>query len=207
MTSDDDIYERLIENFRPRLRELITVPPVLDVLQTIGSDQKERIRQKEVTDGNQAAADLLVDAVVRKPHEAGWFQAFVEALQASGCAYAADCIQVKLPEPEVEAENDFCVKLTHLLFPKLLGMKTEVVALHCFSQNLITQADKEIVSGPHVPQKWLCAWVHLDLTLMTALTWQFLKTGVRRKETRRGTFSYGIVYVYVDWLWFGPDSL
>lgn len=148
-TSGDDVYESLIENFRPRLRELISVPPVLDVLHIIGSDQKERIRQKDVTDGNQAAAELLIDAVLKKPHEAGWFQAFVEALDKSGCGYAADYMQVKLPEPEVEAENDYCVKLIHLLFPRLLDMKTEVVALHCFSQKLITEADREIVS-------WAC---------------------------------------------------
>lgn len=152
-TGGDEMYEHLIENFRPRLRALITVPPVLDVLQTISVEQKERIRQKEVSDGNQAAAELLVDAVVRKPHEAGWFQAFVEALEQSGCGYAADYIQVRLPEPEVEAENDCCVKLIHLLFPTLLDMKTEVVALHCLSQQLITDADKEIVSGSLVPQE------------------------------------------------------
>lgn len=146
-TRGDDEYEHLIENFRPRLRELITVPPVLDALHTISVEQKDRIRQKEVTDGNRAAAEHLIDAVVRKPHEAGWFQAFVQALEQSGCGYAADCIQVRLPEPEVEAENDCCVKLIHLLFPRLLDMKTEVVALHCFSQQLITEADKEIVSG------------------------------------------------------------
>lgn len=153
--SGDDVYERLIDNFRPRLCELITVPPVLDVLQTIGSDQKELIRQREVTSGNRAAAELLVDAVLRRPHEAGWFQAFVEALQASGCGYAADYIQVKLPDPQVEAENDYCVKLIHLLSPRLLGMKTEVVALNCFSQRLITEEDKEIVSGFAGTSKWL----------------------------------------------------
>lgn len=152
-TGGDEVHERLIEDFRPRLRGLITVQPVLDVLQIIGRDQKERIRQKEVTDGNQAAAELLIDAVVRKPHEAGWFQAFVEALEVSGCGYAADYIQVKLPEPAVEVENDYCVKLIHLLFPTLLDMKTEVVALRCFSQELITEDDREIVSGPAVPKK------------------------------------------------------
>lgn len=179
----DDVYERLIEDFRPRLRELITVPPVLDVLQIIGSDQKERIRQKDVTDGNQAAAELLIDAVVRKPHEAGWFQAFVDALEVSGCGYAADYIQVKLPEPEVEAENDYCVKLIHLLSPKLLGMKTEVVALNCFSQNLITERDKEIVSGPAVIQS-VAEFTCTHLTLMAALTLQFIKTLIRHPETQ-----------------------
>ncbi|XP_075895860.1 interferon-induced helicase C domain-containing protein 1 isoform X2 [Nelusetta ayraudi] len=143
----DDVDERLIEYFRPRLRELITVPQVLDVLQIIGTDQKERIRQKEVTDGNQAAADLLIDAVVRKPHEAGWFQAFVDALERSGHGYAADVIQVKLPEPEVEAENDYCVKLIRLMIPSLLDMKTEVVTVHCSSKRLITEADVEIVNA------------------------------------------------------------
>lgn len=143
----DDVHERLIENFRPRLRELVSVPPVLDVLHILDAELKERIRQKEVTDGNQAAAELLVDAVLRRPHPAGWFQAFVEALEASGCEYAADFMHVKLPEPAEEAENDDCVKLIRLLIPSLLDMDTDVVALHCLSQDLITEADKEIVSG------------------------------------------------------------
>lgn len=160
MTSDsDEIKERLIEDLRPRLCGLIAVQQVLDHLHIIGADQKERIRQKEASEGNLAAARLLLDAVTRRPHEEGWFQAFVDALEQSGCGHAADYIQVKLPEPEVEAENDYYVKLVHLMVPSLVDMKTETVCMHCASQDLITDADKEIVSGLRPPSQQLSARV------------------------------------------------
>lgn len=145
-SESDEIKERLIEDFRPRLRELIVVQQVLDHLNFIEQDQKERIRQKETNDGNLAAADLLITAVIKKPHDPGWFRAFVEALEHSGCEYAADYMQDNVPEPEVEAENDYFVKLIQILSPRLVDMKTEDVRLHCLSQELLTEADGEIVS-------------------------------------------------------------
>lgn len=154
MASDsDEIKENLIDDLRPRLCRLIAVQQVLDHLHIIGADQKERIRQKEATEGNLAAAGLLLDAVIKKPREEGWFQAFVDALEQSGCGHAADYIQVKLPEPEAEAENDYYVKLVHLMVPSLVDMKTETVCVHCASQDLITDADKEIVSGLCLPSQ------------------------------------------------------
>lgn len=160
MTSDsDEIKERLIDDLRPRLCGLIVVQQVLDRLHIIGADQKEKIRQKEATEGNLAAAGLLLDAVIKKPRDQGWFQAFVDALEQSGCEHAADYIQVKLPEPEVEAENDYYVKLVHLMVPSLVDMKTETVCMHCASQNLITDADREIVSGLCLPSQQLSARV------------------------------------------------
>lgn len=149
MASDsDEINKGLIEGFRPKLRKLIAVQQVLDHLHFIENDQRERIRQKEANDGNVAAADVLISAVINKSHDPGWFRAFVDALEHSGCGYAADYVQVNLPEPEVEAENDYCVKLIQILSPGLVDMKTEDVRLHCLSQELLTEADGEIVSKP-----------------------------------------------------------
>lgn len=148
MASDsDEISERLIEDLRPKLRRLIVVNQVLDQLNFIEPDQKERIRQREATDGNIAAAEVLITAVVKKPHEPGWFQAFVDALEHSGCGYAADIMQDKTPKPEVEAENDYFVKLIQLMSPSLLDMKTEDVCFHCVSRELLTVADGEAVSA------------------------------------------------------------
>lgn len=144
-TDSDEIHERLIESFQPRLRNLIAVHQVLDLLDFITPDQKERIRQKNTNDGNLAAADALISAVIQRPHQAGWFRAFVDALEASGCGYAADYIQNKIPEPAVETENDNCVRLIQLLSPSL-DMKVAEVCVHCLSQELITQDDSEIVS-------------------------------------------------------------
>uniref|UniRef100_A0A4W6FXV5 RNA helicase n=1 Tax=Lates calcarifer TaxID=8187 RepID=A0A4W6FXV5_LATCA len=139
MTSDtdtDETWENLIENFKPRLRELISVNRVLDYIDFMKPAQKEQIRQKARTDGDIAAADLLINVVITKPHNTGWFNVFVDALLNSGCVHAADYMQGNLPEPEVEAENDYCVLLIRLLSPSLVKMKTQEVCVHCLSSPL-----------------------------------------------------------------------
>lgn len=145
-SEEDDVYVNLIDYCRPRLRERIVVERVLDYVLFIETEQKELIRQKARTDGNLAATDLLISAVIKKPHEPGWFRAFVNALENSGCEAAAEYIQANPPRPEVEAENDYCVKLVELLSPRLLDMNTVDVCVHCFSEGLLTQDDSEIVS-------------------------------------------------------------
>ncbi|XP_073329704.1 interferon-induced helicase C domain-containing protein 1 isoform X2 [Pagrus major] len=148
MASDnDEMFERLIEGFRPQLKELIMVQQVLEHLHFIDNEQRERIMKKETNEGNQAAAELLISAVTRKPHSPGWFRAFVVALEEAGCGRAADYIQDKLPEPEVEAENDYFVKLVQLMCPRLMGMQTQEVRVHCLSLKLLTPADAEIIDA------------------------------------------------------------
>ncbi|XP_070770332.1 interferon-induced helicase C domain-containing protein 1 [Enoplosus armatus] len=148
MASDNDgANERLIDYFKPRLRELIVVVRVLDFIQCIDTDQKEHIRQKAKADGNLAAVDLLLCAVLKKPHKPGWFRDFVDSLVNAGCDYAADYMQVTPQKPEEEAENDYCVKLVQLLSPSLVDMKTEEVCLHCFSEGLLTQDDSEVIKA------------------------------------------------------------
>ncbi|XP_078117936.1 interferon-induced helicase C domain-containing protein 1 isoform X1 [Sander vitreus] len=144
-SDDDDVNERLIEVYWQRLRELIVVDRVLDHLEFIEYDQKEQIRQKARTDGDIAATNLLISAVIKKPHSLGWFTAFVDALKHSGCNAAAEYMQVNPPKPEVEAENDTCVKLIQLLSPSLVEMQTKEVCLHCFSEGLLTQEDSDVI--------------------------------------------------------------
>lgn len=148
-SESDEVKERLIESFTPRIRRLIAVNRVLDHMHSLEPGLKERIRQRAATDGDSAAAGDLISAVLKKPRAAGWFRAFVDALLHSGCESAADYIQTP-PEPEVEAENDYCVMLVELLSPSLVDMKTDVVCHECFSQGLINQDDDEIVSAPIV---------------------------------------------------------
>ncbi|XP_040056601.2 interferon-induced helicase C domain-containing protein 1 [Gasterosteus aculeatus] len=143
-SESDEVKERLIESFTPRIRRLIAVNRVLDHMHSLEPGLKERIRQRAATDGDSAAAGDLISAVLKKPRAAGWFRAFVDALLHSGCESAADYIQTP-PEPEVEAENDYCVKLVELLSPSLVDMKTDVVCHECFSQGLINQDDDEII--------------------------------------------------------------
>ena len=143
----DEDWESLIEDIRPRLKELMVVEPLLDHVHFIAQEEKDQILQRVRAQGDRAAADLLIDAVIRRPHSAGWFRAFVDALGESGCDYAKDIMQSELPEPEVEAENDQCVRLIQLLSPSLVQMNTDEVCLHCRAGSLITEEDSEKVSG------------------------------------------------------------
>ncbi|MED6279410.1 hypothetical protein CHARACLAT_000577 [Characodon lateralis] len=144
MASDDDeIHERLIEGFTERLQHIINVEEVLGYLHFIEPAQKEPIVQKLNTEGNASAAKLLISVVVEKPHTEGWFRAFVDALHHGGSKLAADYLESNPPDPEVEAENDYCVQLIQLLAPSLVDMKTEEVCNHCFSRHLLNDVDKD----------------------------------------------------------------
>uniref|UniRef100_A0AAQ5Y019 RNA helicase n=1 Tax=Amphiprion ocellaris TaxID=80972 RepID=A0AAQ5Y019_AMPOC len=145
-SESDKVQERLIEDFTPRLREYIRVEPVLRYIDFIDNEQKELIMQKARTEGNLRAADLLISAVVKEPHPPGWFTVFVAALNQAGCKHAADYMQLNLPSPEVEAENDSRVRLVQLLSPSLVDMKTDQVCAHCVSEGLLTADDDENVS-------------------------------------------------------------
>ncbi|KAM7380584.1 hypothetical protein PAMP_003871 [Pampus punctatissimus] len=144
---EDDMWVNLIDDFRPKLRNLIVVEQVLDHVQSIAPDQKDHIRQKAKAEGNIPAADLLISAVIKKPHDPGWFRAFVEALIHAGCGHAADLIQNNPPNPEVEAENDYCVKLIEIMYPSLVDMQTAEVCLQCIAKGLLTQEDADIVNA------------------------------------------------------------
>ncbi|XP_034430093.1 interferon-induced helicase C domain-containing protein 1 [Hippoglossus hippoglossus] len=143
----DEAWESFIGDIRPRLKELVVVEPLLDHVHFIGPEQKELILQRARREGDRAAADLLIDAVIRRPHPAGWFRAFVDALVKSGCDYAADIIQAGLPEPEVEAENDEYVRLIQILSPSLVQMKTDEVCVHCLAEGLVTEEDSEKIKA------------------------------------------------------------
>ncbi|XP_014831621.1 PREDICTED: interferon-induced helicase C domain-containing protein 1 [Poecilia mexicana] len=147
MTSDnDEILERRIECLKPRLRQIIKVDQVLQYLH-LESGRKEAIRQKLNTEGNESAADLLIGAVVERPHPVGWFRAFVDALNHGGSAHAGDYLELNLPDPEVEAENDYYVQLIQLFTPSLEDMKTEEVLTQCLARFLLTAADQERIEA------------------------------------------------------------
>uniref|UniRef100_A0A3P8VSA6 RNA helicase n=1 Tax=Cynoglossus semilaevis TaxID=244447 RepID=A0A3P8VSA6_CYNSE len=118
----DETRENLIEDLRARLKVCIVVDRLLDQLQFIPVDTKELIRQRARTDGNIVAADLLIDAVIRKHPD-------------------------KRPDPAEEEDNDQYVRLIELLSPSLVEMKTQEVYVHCLSKELITREDSEIVTN------------------------------------------------------------
>uniref|UniRef100_A0A673YKB1 RNA helicase n=1 Tax=Salmo trutta TaxID=8032 RepID=A0A673YKB1_SALTR len=138
----------LIEDFRPRLRKLIEVEFVLDHLNFLDNDNKDLIRTKARKESNLKAVDLLIDTIIRiRPLPNGWFREFVDALSAGGCKHAATYVEDSPPCPALEAENDNCVRLIELLSPSLLEMKTTDVCWDCFSKDILTAEDREIVSS------------------------------------------------------------
>nr|QGS83882.1 MDA5 [Bostrychus sinensis] len=147
MASDMDAAgEYLIESFRLRLSDKIKVDQVVDLIHFFTVDQKDHIIQKKKNDGPTAAADRLITEVLRKPHEAGWFRTFVDALVHGGCENAAKYMdESQIPSPEEEAENDLYIRLIGLLYPSMLDMNTEQVCVECFAAKLISQADMEII--------------------------------------------------------------
>ncbi|KAF6726702.1 Interferon-induced helicase C domain-containing protein 1 [Oryzias melastigma] len=143
MTSEaDEGFEHLIDSTRFKLKGKIAVEQVLPYLHFLDQECKDRIKQKSITDGDIAAADLLLSAVIERPHKQGWFWAFIDALAHGGSELAADYL-TKPPKPEEEAENDTCVELIRLLAPSLSEMKTTVVCGACYSAELLTDDDKE----------------------------------------------------------------
>lgn len=144
-SENDETRVRIIEFFTPRLRKLIGVEQVLDHMDNIPAEERDRIRQKARAEGDPVAADLLLAAVVRRPLPPGWFTAFADALKNGGFPHAANYIQLKLPKPEEEAENDYCVRLIEVLTPSLQHVNTEVVAVHCRAHGLLTVEDFERV--------------------------------------------------------------
>ncbi|XP_056283178.1 interferon-induced helicase C domain-containing protein 1 [Pseudoliparis swirei] len=77
--------------------------------------------------------------------EIGQKEQIKQKARNEGCECAAEYMQSNPPEPAVEAENDQRVKLIELLSPSLLNMKTDEVQMKCFSRELLTQEDSEII--------------------------------------------------------------
>uniref|UniRef100_A0A668AZ64 RNA helicase n=1 Tax=Myripristis murdjan TaxID=586833 RepID=A0A668AZ64_9TELE len=148
MASDDTERVIVIESVRQRLRHLILVDQVLDLIHSIGNDQKELIRNKARNESNTAAVDLLINTVIKTPHHDGWFMEFVDALKNGGCQHAADYVEAKFPDPTEEADNDACVLFIQLMSPSLLDrLKTSDVCAHCFSEGIISKEDKENIEA------------------------------------------------------------
>ncbi|KAM3861963.1 interferon-induced helicase C domain-containing protein 1 [Diretmus argenteus] len=147
MATDDNARVNLIVDLTPRLRKLIDIEPVLDHIPSLSPDQRELIRGKAASDGRLKAADVLIQQVVKEPHPHGWFREFVDALVAGGCDHAADYMEASPPHPEVEADNDHCVRFIELLSPSLLGMKTGDVTLGCFSAGILSDDDREKINA------------------------------------------------------------
>nr|XP_023678448.1 interferon-induced helicase C domain-containing protein 1 [Paramormyrops kingsleyae] len=145
-SADERFLWLIYDCFRNRLRSLIQIEPVLDRLTFIERDQKDLILNKAKKESNQLAVDLLIDTIYRGPRPAGWCRELTDALNTAGCQHAAMYMETEtLPSASSEAVNDYCVKLIDLLAPSLQQMKTPDVCTMSFTQNILTEDDREIV--------------------------------------------------------------
>lgn len=147
MGMDDQEIFGLIECFRERLKKLIIVEPLMDLLHFLEDYDKELIRVKLNTKGNLCAVDQLLDTITKGVHPQGWFKEFIDALETVGCMHAVRYIINSPPSPSSEAENDSCVRLIKLLQPSLEKMKTRDVCVSCYTLDVLTEEDRDNVSS------------------------------------------------------------
>lgn len=146
-TMDNDQEKKTIKCFRDRLKQLIRVAPVLDVLHFLSDEQKELIKAKLQHEGEIKAADFLLQEIISKPYPEGWFRELLTALETVGCKQAANYMGNNPPSPSLEAENDNYTRLIDLLQLTLVDMKTSDVCHSCYERNILTAEDRENVSN------------------------------------------------------------
>ncbi|XP_027020323.1 interferon-induced helicase C domain-containing protein 1 isoform X1 [Tachysurus fulvidraco] len=140
-----DQEKKTMDCFRNRLRRLIRVGPVLDMIHFLNEEQKERIKAKLRNEGDIMAADLLLEEIISKQYPEGWFRELLTALETVGCKQAANYMENNPPSPSLEAENDNYVRLINLLNLTLIKMKTRDVCDCCYAQNILTDDDRETI--------------------------------------------------------------
>uniref|UniRef100_A0A673KAD6 RNA helicase n=1 Tax=Sinocyclocheilus rhinocerous TaxID=307959 RepID=A0A673KAD6_9TELE len=145
MSCDQDAETRhILDCFRDRLKRLVQVEPLLDLLHFLEPDRKDRIKAKFREEGNISAAALLLDEIIHSKNcEQGWSRELITALETVGCKHAAKYVLNSPPEPTEEAENDSCVRLIDLLQLTLVNMKTADMCAHCRALGLLTLEDQE----------------------------------------------------------------
>uniref|UniRef100_A0A8C2AW01 RNA helicase n=1 Tax=Cyprinus carpio TaxID=7962 RepID=A0A8C2AW01_CYPCA len=149
MSCDQDAETRhVLGCFRDRLKRLIQVEPLLDLLHFLEPDRKDRIKAKFREEGDITAAAFLIDEIIHsKNYARGWSRELIAALETVGCRHAAKYVLNSPPEPTEEAENDSCVRLIDLLQLTLVSMKTGDVCAHCRALGLLTLEDQENNQG------------------------------------------------------------
>ncbi|XP_060786102.1 interferon-induced helicase C domain-containing protein 1 isoform X2 [Neoarius graeffei] len=140
-----DQEKKTIDCFRNRLKQLIRVAPVLDMIHFLSDEQKEQIKAKLQNEGEIKAADLLLQEIISKTYPEGWFRELLTALERVGCKQAANYMENNPPSPSLEAENDTYTRLIDLLSLTLINMKTPDVCHKCYELHILTAEDRETI--------------------------------------------------------------
>ncbi|NWW54745.1 IFIH1 protein, partial [Pedionomus torquatus] len=148
--SRDEQFLYMISCFRPRLKRVIRVQPVLDLLPSLSPEEREKVRAAALQRGDAAGAEELLRAVERGPRGCGWFHEFLQALERGGCPLAACYLNPSLsllPSPAEEADHDLCVHLVQLLHSTLVDkMRTLQVAEKCLQMGIFQEDDLERIN-------------------------------------------------------------
>ncbi|KAG8432381.1 hypothetical protein GDO86_016861 [Hymenochirus boettgeri] len=146
--SEDEKRIYLIEFFKPRLVKYIEVSPVLDYLASLDKNIKEQLKITKQNNGNQAAAEQLINYLVKGPREPGWFVEFVQALKETKCSRAAQYLSPEPPTPSMEATQDCLEQLIIVLYPELLNkIDPKETAIRCQAKELCSQEDVEAINS------------------------------------------------------------
>ncbi|XP_057192473.1 interferon-induced helicase C domain-containing protein 1 isoform X1 [Triplophysa rosa] len=148
MSCDQDAATRhVLDSFRDRLKRLIEVQPLLDLLHFLEDEQKGRIKASLTQNGNMRAVSTLIDEIIQIRDVKGWSRELITALETVGCKHAANYVENNPPNTTEELENDSCIRLIGLMRLSLVNMKTRDVSAHCFSLELLTQEDVENITA------------------------------------------------------------
>ncbi|XP_071603631.1 interferon-induced helicase C domain-containing protein 1 isoform X2 [Heliangelus exortis] len=141
----DERFLYMISCFRPRIKQVIRVQPVLDRLPSLSAEEREKVRAAALQRGEVEGAEELLRAVERGPRGCGWFHEFLQALEYGGCSLAASYVNPslgQLPSPAQEADHDLCVHLVQLLHGTLVDkMQTMQVAEKCLQMGIFHDED------------------------------------------------------------------
>lgn len=136
----------------------IQVGPVLDYLDFLPADEKEKIERTAFTHGEIHGADLLLSTLEKGVWPLGWTRVFVEALQRTGSPLAARYMNPELtdlPSPSYENTHDECLQLLNLLQPTLVDkLLVRDVLDKCVAVDLLTVEDRNRV-GVSSDGTWL----------------------------------------------------
>ncbi|TRY66182.1 hypothetical protein DNTS_028295 [Danionella cerebrum] len=123
-SEQDEETLHILRCFKDRLKGLIRVVPVMDALDFLKPETKERIKARFDNQGDISAADHLIEDIINGDYDPGWSRTLITALETGGCMNAARYVMNSPPEPREEAENDDCIRLIDLLHLSLVTMKT-----------------------------------------------------------------------------------
>lgn len=124
---------------------------MLDYLDFLPADEKEKIERTAFTHGEIHGADLLLSTLEKGVWPLGWTRVFVEALQRTGSPLAARYMNPELtdlPSPSFENTHDECLQLLNLLQPTLVDkLLVRDVLDKCVAVDLLTVEDRNRISA------------------------------------------------------------